>query len=349
MGGLVVVVLVAAGAAALSGCDVNAVKVNSVADVTATTAVLNAYLDVGAPVAYHFQYGLTASYGRVTPTATLPAGFKNEVRAVVTGLTSHTTYHDRLCVTPPHTHMSCYPDQTFKTSTPSNTPIVMLIHGGGFTGGTPTDAYVTAAETLFTAQHVAWLALDYPTADGNPVEAETEAQRVVAALTGDGHRVYVFGWSAGATIALWLATHNDVAAAAAMAGPTDLWAWNSLLKAPGWTHINADAASPALHLRVSETVAPILILHARDDTIVPYAQTIELMTVAAAHAISPQPQLVTYDTGNHGIINQRAPNSRAEQWLANQIIKPTTTTTTTTSTTEPTMTPTVSTTTTLNP
>src|SRR5262245_30430863 len=98
--GLLILVVVAV-AATLTACDINDVTVNAAADITATTAVLNSYVDVGAQAKFYYQYGLTAKYGQTTPTGILPAGFKNEVRAVVTGLTPQTTYHNRLCLVPP--------------------------------------------------------------------------------------------------------------------------------------------------------------------------------------------------------------------------------------------------------
>jgi dienelactone hydrolase len=99
-----------------------------------------------------------------------------------------------------------------------------------------------------------------------------------------GRRVYAFGLSAGGTLAALLAVEGQVDGAVAVAAPTNLLDW-----APGgaaarerwrnaaayWREVGATrperrAASP-VH-QVTRRAAPLLLLHSREDEIVPFAQ-----------------------------------------------------------------------------
>ena len=79
-----------------------AVRTDSATRVTRSSAVLNGWVDDNSlPTTYHFQWGPTTSYGRVTPVRSF--GAKADGAPVpgqsLTGLTSGTTYHFRIVAT----------------------------------------------------------------------------------------------------------------------------------------------------------------------------------------------------------------------------------------------------------
>lgn len=83
-----------------------------------TAATLAAELDAeGHTTTYHFEYGLSDSYGEQATTATLPgSGFGEEaVEASVSHLIPATTYHFRLVAEDSEGHIGDGPDTTFTT------------------------------------------------------------------------------------------------------------------------------------------------------------------------------------------------------------------------------------------
>lgn len=86
-------------------------------EILPTTATLKATLDPeNKETTYRFKYGTDESYGRLTPTGTLVAGFYDEtVEASLSGLTPSTTYHFRLVAEDSEGRTTEGPGRTFTT------------------------------------------------------------------------------------------------------------------------------------------------------------------------------------------------------------------------------------------
>jgi len=70
---------------------------NAAVNVTTSSATLNGSLDPhGLSTTVYFQYGLTASYGSVTPMQTQTGNTYRTITANISGLAPHTTYHFRM-------------------------------------------------------------------------------------------------------------------------------------------------------------------------------------------------------------------------------------------------------------
>ncbi len=108
------------------------------------------------------------------------------------------------------------------------TPLIIFFHGGGFTGGSRTNAYSSsgAAVRQVTSAGVAYITADYRLLDGVGVETEGVrkclydsaralqfVRRWASVFNIDPARVAVYGSSAGAGTSLWLAFHDDLAIA----------------------------------------------------------------------------------------------------------------------------------------
>lgn len=138
--------------------------------------------------------------------------------------------------------------------------LVLLLHGGGFLGGTPAEVANRAAIEAagFRTQSV-----DYPLGD---VPA---AYRAARAAVPRGRPVVAFGESAGGTIAAWLAAHRRVGAAVTVGAPTDLRRWPD---APGRAALGIASTawrySPA---RVYDGERPLWAFHWSGDPFIPFA------------------------------------------------------------------------------
>jgi len=70
---------------------------NAAVNVTTSSATLNGSLDPhGLSTTVNFQYGLTTSYGSVTPMQTQTGNTYRNIAASINGLAPHTTYHFRI-------------------------------------------------------------------------------------------------------------------------------------------------------------------------------------------------------------------------------------------------------------
>lgn len=94
--------------------------------ITSSSASLNGTVSPNKEdTTYHFDYGLTTSYGSATPSATATGNSSKNVTAPVTGLAASTTYHFRLVATNPSGTANGQ-DMTFTTAAPGS--------GGGGSG-----------------------------------------------------------------------------------------------------------------------------------------------------------------------------------------------------------------------
>jgi dipeptidyl aminopeptidase/acylaminoacyl peptidase len=99
--------------------------------------------------------------------------------------------------------------------------------------------------------------------------------------------VYAVGWSAGGNLAAMLAARGEVTGAVAVAAPTNLltWQddsyWHDLVPL---TRRQRREASPVYCYRRSRT--RLLLMHSRDDTVVPYRQSVDLARRAHARLVA---------------------------------------------------------------
>ncbi len=117
----------------------------------------------------------------------------------------------------------------FKPANATSAPLVVFIHGGGFTGGDKTSGYDTAADAqrLSAALEagVAYASINYRLLDEvdtegvyKPLSDSRRALQFIrynaSALGIDPSRVVLRGGSAGAGSSLWIAFHDDMQIAA---------------------------------------------------------------------------------------------------------------------------------------
>lgn len=156
----------------------------------------------------------------------------------------------------------------------SATPHLLLIHGGSFLGEDP-DFEARTAGAAIAAGFVPHY-LEYPLGDlpGAVLAARAEARRL-RGLYGDA--VYAYGSSAGGTLAALLAGDGLVSAAVAKAPVTDLPTWEWPLVAYGPDYFERIGVGPLTALRLSPlrrpAQQPLLIVHGRDDLVVPAAMS----------------------------------------------------------------------------
>jgi acetyl esterase/lipase len=159
----------------------------------------------------------------------------------------------------------------------ATTVTVLVLHGGGFIGGSPASVAPLASD-LRSAGYDA-IAVDYRR--GNPTgnvlgEIETVRRQVRAAeLRGP---VIAYGVSAGGTLAAALAARGEVDGAVVAGGPTNLLSWIGLSPLPTegfWQHMGMDhnarrEASPIFRLNGAQS--PQLLLYGDIDLLVPIDQ-----------------------------------------------------------------------------
>lgn len=208
-----------------------------------------------------------------------------------------------------------------------NLPLVVLPHGGPHSRDYP--GFDWLSQSLASRGYVV-LQPEFRGSDGFGEEwlqagfheygkkMQTDLSDGVRALAAQGlidsKRVCIFGWSYGGYAALAGATIDTgvYRCAASMAGPADM---REMLK--GWPHptmgatgarfwdrfvgiengdmSKADAISPAKH--ADKVSIPVLLVHGKDDTVVPYEQS-EIMA-SALKAAGKKFEFVTLDKEDH--------------------------------------------------
>jgi acetyl esterase/lipase len=183
---------------------------------------------------------------------------------------------------------------------------VVLLHAGGFWIDAPART-LRAMCGPWTAAGFETVAVDYPARDF--AGALRASRRAAERLRSRARHVVAYGESAGGTLADLLALEGRVDAAATVAAPTDLLAWN---RGNGFywhdtmhmTVAQRRHGSPALR-RVRRR-PPILLLHSPGDEVVPLDQS-----VALARRL-PTATLVRL-RGRH--LQDRSATRRAIRWL----------------------------------
>jgi acetyl esterase/lipase len=162
----------------------------------------------------------------------------------------------------------------------ATTVTVLMLHGGGFVGGSPASVQ-PLADDLRAAGYNA-IAVDYRSENptGNVLGEIATVRRRVMEFEERGP-VIAYGVSAGGTLAAALAARGEVAGAVVAGGPTDLLSWIGLSPLPTpqyWRRMGMDTtarrlASP-IH-RLNGDQSPQLLLYGDIDPLVPITQGLD--------------------------------------------------------------------------
>jgi phosphodiesterase/alkaline phosphatase D-like protein len=183
---LITLVAYAAFAASAWAATPPTVTTEPASPVGDTTATLKGTIDPnGETTLYHFEWGLSTSYGAMTPGGAMKAGTKTEsVSAAVTGLEPDTTYHYRLDAGSA-SGTTYGADHTFHTGG-SPQPVVTT---GPASGVTTTGATVTA-QIATSTEATSWY-VEYGTSTNYSAQSiaqmlapSSTAQTVSVALNG---------------------------------------------------------------------------------------------------------------------------------------------------------------------
>jgi len=165
-------------------------------------------------------------------------------------------------------------------------PAVVIVHGGGFTGGDRRHAVAPLREALSDGDLV-WFSIDYRLAPAyKPAEASEDLETALRFVRDharefkvDASRIALLGESAGAYLALMAAARlgsSQIQGVVAIGGPAQLWALapeivahvEEVFRVEGEEEVRA--VSPISC--VSASMPPVLLLHGSNDNHVPLAQ-----------------------------------------------------------------------------
>lgn len=225
---------------------------------------------------------------------------------------------------------------------PGPFPAAILVHGGGFDGGTRATNVRPLFEPL-TGAGFAWFSIDYRLAPAAHfpeamADVDTAVRWVKAHATEyhiDPHKIALIGESAGGLLVNYAGTHSTpatrVAAVVDFYGPVDYGQLSLERRAhPGqfnMTTINRHAANGGgihffgaesldptglakLHAlapiaAVHQGMPPFLCIHGDKDDQVSYSQSVEMCR--AMHKVGATCDLITIEGGGHGMSGWRAP------------------------------------------
>lgn len=208
-------------------------------------------------------------------------------------------------------------------------PAIILVHGGGWTGGDKTASFIRPLFPVLDQTGYAWFTIDYRLAPQHPLPAAEEdviaAIRWVKAHAREYHvdpkRIALMGESAGAHLVNVVGARNrapeDVAAVVSFYGPIDLFKLFKLRPDQGGpapaglkpvfqiTDLDAEgtaklrAASPDTHL--NPHTPPFLFIQGTKDAAVPYEQATLAQELFQQRGLPFD--LITVQDGIHGVIN----------------------------------------------
>jgi len=208
-------------------------------------------------------------------------------------------------------------------------PAVILVHGGGWTGGDKAASFIRPLFPVLDQTGYAWFSIDYRLAPQHPLPAAEEdvieAIRWVKAHAReyrvDPKRIVLMGESAGGHLVNVVGARNrapeDVAAVVSFYGPIDLFKLFNLRPDQGGpapaglkpifriTSLDAEgvaklrAASPDTHLNAH--TPPFLFIQGTKDAAVPYEQATLAQELFKQKGLSFD--LITVQDGIHGVIN----------------------------------------------
>ncbi|HEY1538731.1 MAG TPA: alpha/beta hydrolase [Solirubrobacteraceae bacterium] len=193
---------------------------------------------------------------------------------------------------------------------------ILLLHGGGFVGGTTQEVKPFADDLRDAGYHV--VVVDYlaDNPNGNVLGEIGTVKRAADAARADGP-VVAYGLSAGATLAADLAARGEVDGAVVAGGPTDLLTWfclSPLTSAGYWaglgmTPTDRRAASPQFLL--DGHPSPQLLMYGDIDPLVQINQGLDYYD--AARKQQPDTQFVLMPVAPH-TFRQPYP-TEAKQWI----------------------------------
>ncbi len=228
-------------------------------------------------------------------------------------------------------------------------PAVILVHGGGWTGGDKTASFLRPLFEPLDRTGFAWFTIDYRLAPRFPYTAAVEdVERALAFVRRNAKeyrvkpkQIALMGESAGAHLVNLVGARNrppsQVAAVVSFYGPINLMETLRLtpggplperlkgvfrieaLDEPGVARIRE--ASPDRYIHAKS--APFLFIHGTKDEAVPYAQSplgMELFRKAGVPC-----DLITVEDGIHGVINwEKEPRfqgykARMIEWLQRRL------------------------------
>ena len=152
-----------------------------------------------------------------------------------------------------------------KDRPPPKKPVMLLIHGGGFSSGSPADMKPAAERAR--KQGFRPVKVEYTL--GNLAQATKDVKKVAKTYKRKGRDVYAFGNSAGGSLAAMLTRRKLAKASVANSAPVDLPKWfsehptaHALAGSPSQRAMRK--ASPALHRNKGK----VLNLGSDDDPVV---------------------------------------------------------------------------------
>lgn len=234
----------------------------------------------------------------------------------------------------------------YAPTTPEPWPTVLVIHGGGFQGGTRADAgLIPVAKDLASAGYLA-LSIEYrlappgsiagQTSTGQKMEQYEDVQMAVRAARADTRgngKVAAVGGSAGGTHATWIALTSDLASrvdvAVSLSGAYDLSDFSSdpninqfSAYATNFTGVSnpptsEQTATLQLHspvYNVDATVAPLLMVNSIYDSM-PFVQLADMTNALRALGVANF-QTLTVPGSGHSWENWTAAKSEAMFFIA---------------------------------
>ncbi len=210
---------------------------------------------------------------------------------------------------------------------PIKPPVVVMVPGLD-----STKEEIQSTADYFLRRGLATLAIDGPGQGEAEYELPIEPayERVASAAvdwirrhhTLDASRIGLFGVSLGGYYALRAAAHEPrLRAAVGLAGPFDFAAvWDQLpvLTRAAFKHRSGAGSDEEARERagrltlagIDRLARPCLVVHGKLDRIIPYSEAEKIEPIAGV-------ELVTYETGNHGVTDQAfASRSLMADWLA---------------------------------
>jgi len=185
---------------------------------------------------------------------------------------------------------------------PGPFPTVIIVHGGGFTGGNK-QVYVTPMFEPLTRAGFTWFSIDYRLAPQYPFPAAIEdvdhaiewVKAHASEYKVDVRRIALLGESAGGHLVSYVGTQTDprwrVAAVVSFYGPhnlmgeyemrqrqaaepTALEAFLDIKTFDAQAFKSLEDASPINHVRAG--MPPYLLIHGTDDQVVDYQQSVKM-------------------------------------------------------------------------
>jgi acetyl esterase/lipase len=180
-------------------------------------------------------------------------------------------------------------------------PVVMLVHGGGWTGGHRQQmariarSIAASGYAAFTVDYRLAPRFAYPAPVDDLVEAMKWLQGKGPLLGLDAQRVALWGYSAGAQLALLASLREELAAVRALVVgglPADLRALDPIAVSahlgdlPAAVPERASQASPLL--RVDPRLPPVFMYHAIDDEVVGFDQAERMKAALESRGVPVQ-------------------------------------------------------------